>query len=132
MYFRISSSFSRWAPSPILGALFVEVLLCQSLSSLLNFLFLVKTKEAIPNDEERAGWSGKCYAWTNGVSGFLQFVVMPIAMKWVDPRYIWLVMPSAMILLCSEEGGKSSAPIRMGLWFDTLPFGTSLHNADAA
>lgn len=84
---------------PILGALFVEVLLCQSLSSLLNFLFLVKTKEAIPNDEERAGWSGKCYAWTNGVSGFLQFVVMPIAMKWVDPRYIWLVMPSAMILL---------------------------------
>eukprot|EP00563_Minutocellus_polymorphus_P015783 CAMPEP_0181057300 /NCGR_PEP_ID=MMETSP1070-20121207/20175_1 /TAXON_ID=265543 /ORGANISM="Minutocellus polymorphus, Strain NH13" /LENGTH=494 /DNA_ID=CAMNT_0023136701 /DNA_START=61 /DNA_END=1542 /DNA_ORIENTATION=+ len=88
---------------PILGALFLEVLLCQSLSSLLNFLFLVKTKEAIPNDEERAGWSGKCYAWTNGVSGFLQFVVMPIAMKWVDPRYIWLVMPSTMIVLVLRQ-----------------------------
>ena len=103
---------------PILGALFVEVLLCQSLSSLLNFLFLVKTKEAIPNDEERAGWSGKCYAWTNGVSGFLQFVVMPIAMKWVDPRYIWLVMPSTMLILVLRQClATQSSLLLVGLSF---------------
>ena len=103
---------------PILGALFVEVLLCQSLSSLLNFLVLVKTKEAIPNDEERAGWSGKCYAWTNGVSGFLQFVVMPIAMKWVDPRYIWLVMPSTMLILVLRQClATQSSLLLVGLSF---------------
>lgn len=56
LYVKARALFQR---VPILGALFLEVLLCQSLSSLLNFLFLVKTKEAIPADEERAGWSGK-------------------------------------------------------------------------
>ena len=104
----ISKARTLFRRVPILGALFLEVLLCQSLSSLLNFVFLVKTKEAIPNDEERAGWSGKCYAWTNGVSGFLQFVVMPIVMKWVDPRYIWVFMPSTMIILALSLATKSS------------------------
>ena len=56
LYVKARTLFQR---VPVLGALFLEVLLCQSLSSLLNFIFLVKTKEGIPGDEERAGWSGK-------------------------------------------------------------------------
>lgn len=146
LFVKASALFKR---VPILGALFVEVLLCQSLSSLLNFLFLVKTKEAIPGDEERAGWSGKvsscidivailfcglialiypnlhlcsaispihktkCYAWTNGVSGFLQFLVMPFVMRWADPRWIWLLMPATMIVLVLHQCLASNASLML-------------------
>mmetsp|Transcript_1011 Transcript_1011/g.2361 ORF Transcript_1011/g.2361 Transcript_1011/m.2361 type:complete len:493 (-) Transcript_1011:95-1573(-) len=115
LYVKARALFQR---VPILGALFLEVLLCQSLSLLLNFLFLVKTKEAIPADEERAGWSGKCYAWTNGVSGFLQFLVMPLVMRWADPRWLWLLMPASMILLVCRQCLQSNASLMLvGLSF---------------
>jgi ATP/ADP translocase len=44
---------------PILRAMFVEVILSQCLSSLLNFQFMVKIKEAIVDDEDRASWTGQ-------------------------------------------------------------------------
>jgi hypothetical protein len=44
---------------PILRAMFIEVILSQCLSSVLNFQFMVKVKEAIVNDEDRASWTGK-------------------------------------------------------------------------
>jgi ATP/ADP translocase len=43
---------------PVLGALCVEVLVCQCLSSLAAFLFVLKVKETIVDDEERAAWTG--------------------------------------------------------------------------
>ena len=43
---------------PILRAMFFEVILSQFLSSVLNFHFMIKVKDTITNDEERAGWTG--------------------------------------------------------------------------
>ena len=112
-----SSSLSVFAKArslfrrvPTLGALFVEVLLCQSLSSLLSYLLMMTTKEAIPDDEERASWSGRCYAWTNAVSGVLQFLVIPALMRRVDPRWVWLFMPTIMAVLVLQQGLTSGPP----------------------
>jgi hypothetical protein len=44
---------------PILGALCGEVLICQCLSSLLSFMFMMCYKEALQADEERASYIGK-------------------------------------------------------------------------
>jgi len=41
-----------------MGALFLEVLVSQSLSSLVNFSFMVKVKETVIDDKLRAGWTG--------------------------------------------------------------------------
>jgi hypothetical protein len=43
---------------PILRAMFFEVIISQCLSSLLNFQFMMTVKDAIQDDEERAGWTG--------------------------------------------------------------------------
>lgn len=43
---------------PVLGALCSEVLVCQCLSSLMSFLFIMQVKESISDDEMRAGWTG--------------------------------------------------------------------------
>uniref|UniRef100_A0A7S1BRZ9 ADP,ATP carrier protein n=1 Tax=Corethron hystrix TaxID=216773 RepID=A0A7S1BRZ9_9STRA len=44
---------------PVLGALYRETLACQSLSSVLNVMFFRRLTESVPNDGERAGWTGK-------------------------------------------------------------------------
>lgn len=44
---------------PILRSMFIEVILSQCLSSVLNFQFMVKVKEAIVDDQERASWTGR-------------------------------------------------------------------------
>eukprot|EP00543_Licmophora_paradoxa_P006707 CAMPEP_0202444332 /NCGR_PEP_ID=MMETSP1360-20130828/3453_1 /ASSEMBLY_ACC=CAM_ASM_000848 /TAXON_ID=515479 /ORGANISM="Licmophora paradoxa, Strain CCMP2313" /LENGTH=422 /DNA_ID=CAMNT_0049060305 /DNA_START=72 /DNA_END=1337 /DNA_ORIENTATION=- len=82
---------------PILKALCSEVLICQCLSSLVSFLFLWQVKETITNDQERAGWTGRCYALINGTSFFLQFFVIPWLVQHIDPRRLWTLMPVAML-----------------------------------
>lgn len=52
---RAIALFSR---VPILAALCVEVFFSQSQSSMLNSLFVMKMKDSIPNDDERARYTG--------------------------------------------------------------------------
>lgn len=82
---------------PVLGALFVEVIISQCLSSLVNYIFLYKLKISITDDSMRAGWSGNFYAWINGISGVLQFFVIPILLKYCEAHRIWIFMPTLML-----------------------------------
>ncbi|KAL7542137.1 hypothetical protein ACHAXR_011539 [Thalassiosira sp. AJA248-18] len=82
---------------PVLGALFLEVIASQCLSSLVNFIYLYKLKSTITDDAVRAGWSGNFYAWINGVSGVFQFCAIPILLKYFEARRIWLFMPTLML-----------------------------------
>lgn len=84
---------------PPLGALFCDMIAAQAFSSLLNFLFLLKAKNIIFDDSARAGFTGKRYAWINGISGVLQFFIIPIVTKIVDVRWLWLFMPVTMLCL---------------------------------
>jgi ATP/ADP translocase len=82
---------------PVLGALFSEVIISQCLSSLVNYIYLYKLKVTITDDALRAGWSGNFYAWINGISGVLQFFVIPILLKYCEAHRIWIFMPSLML-----------------------------------
>lgn len=86
---------------PVLGALFLEVIFSQCLSSLVNFIYLYKLKSTITDDDMRAGWSGTYYAWINGVSGLLQFLVIPLLLRKCKPHRLWLFMPMIMLLCTS-------------------------------
>lgn len=88
---------------PILRAMFFEVILSQFLSSLLNFHFMIKVKDTITNDEERAGWTGNCYAWINGISGVMQFFILPIATKKINLTWLWILMPSIMLFFTTMQ-----------------------------
>ena len=82
---------------PVLGALFSEVIISQCLSSLVNYIYLYKLKATITDDSLRAGWSGNFYAWINGISGVLQFFVIPVMLKYCEAHRIWIFMPSVML-----------------------------------
>jgi hypothetical protein len=56
LFTRATALFRR---VPVLGALCGEVLICQCLSSLLSFMFMMRYKETLQGDEERASYTGK-------------------------------------------------------------------------
>ncbi|KAL3787570.1 hypothetical protein HJC23_000058 [Cyclotella cryptica] len=93
-------AYSLFQRVPVLGALFLEVIISQCLSSLVNYIFLYKLKVSITDDSMRAGWSGNFYAWINGISGVLQFFIIPILLKYCEAHRIWLFMPT-MMLFCT-------------------------------
>lgn len=106
---------------PILKAMFFEVILSQCLSSLLNFQFMVTVKDAITDDEERAGWTGGCYAYINGISGAMQFLILPIITKRVHSSYLWLLMPSTMLLLTAIQFYQNNPSLALvGFTFLTM------------
>ena len=78
---------------PVLGALFCEVVSFQSLSTILNVCMVTQLKEALIDDAVRAAWTGRFYAYVNGVSGLFQFVLLPLFLKHGDITWIWRSMP---------------------------------------
>merc|ERR1711957_230272 len=79
---------------PVLGALLMEVLTFQTLSTLLNTCLLRKMQDVNwTNDSERATWNGKFYGLINGSSAALQFLVLPFILKKVSPGWIWKFVP---------------------------------------
>mmetsp|Transcript_15056 Transcript_15056/g.18361 ORF Transcript_15056/g.18361 Transcript_15056/m.18361 type:complete len:545 (+) Transcript_15056:231-1865(+) len=117
----IKSSMELFKRVPILGAMFCEVIISQCLSSLLNFQFVNEVKNSILDDKERAGWTGNCYAWVNGVSGALQFFILPFVVKRIGPRWLWLTMPLIMLVLTSIQFyAKEPSLSIVGLTFLTM------------
>ena len=94
IFYQARSLFQR---VPILGALFSEVIISQCLSSLVNYIYLYKLKASITDDAARAGWAGNFYAWINGISGVLQFFLIPLLLHYCEAHRIWLFMPSVML-----------------------------------
>mmetsp|Transcript_27760 Transcript_27760/g.40983 ORF Transcript_27760/g.40983 Transcript_27760/m.40983 type:complete len:224 (+) Transcript_27760:836-1507(+) len=81
---------------PVLGVLCVDVMLCQCLSAVVTFLFFRQVRQNIINDQERAGWTGNCYAWINGLSGVFQFFVIPMIVTRWNMLGLWAIMPAIM------------------------------------
>jgi hypothetical protein len=78
---------------PTLGALFFEALTFQSLSTILNTCLVTQLRDSVPNDADRAAWTGKFYASVNGLSTVFQFFIMPTLSKYAEPKTLWRLMP---------------------------------------
>ncbi|KAL3936478.1 MAG: hypothetical protein SGBAC_008216, partial [Bacillariaceae sp.] len=73
---RTSDLFQR---VPTLAYLFGEVISFQSLSTVLNICFVRQLKHQMPVDADRAAFSGRFYAYVNGISGAMHFFILPLA-----------------------------------------------------
>ena len=82
---------------PTLAALFGEVVAFQSLSTVLNICFVRQLKEHMPVDTDRASFSGRFYAYINGTSGLMQFFILPLARKYLEPKWVYRVMPLLLL-----------------------------------
>jgi hypothetical protein len=104
------TAITLFQEQPTLKALFLEVVSFQSLSTILNVCFVTKLKSAVSDDVARAAWTGKFYASISAVSGMAQFLVLPLLMSRVDPKWAWKCMPflpMACTAITSFQGDPS-------------------------
>lgn len=104
--------------SPTLAGLFGEVITFQSLSTVLNVCFVRQLKESIPADGDRAAFTGQFYAGVNGISGTMQFFVLPLLRKYLEPQWVYRFLPfflmplltyAAVVPASSDNGLKIAA-----------------------
>lgn len=95
---QVGEGVSLFRRVPTLGALFFETLCFQSLSTILSTCFVMELK-SIPNDKERASWTGNLYATSNGLSTIFQFFLLPELTRRMEPKQLWRLMP-LLPLIC--------------------------------
>lgn len=88
---------------PALKLLCCEVISFTSLSTLMSVCLLTKMKTSMPDDSVRAAFSSKFWLYTNAVSGCIQFFILPILFKFIEPRQVWLIMPTVVFLLSAYQ-----------------------------
>ena len=116
---------------PVLGALFCEVISFQSLATILNVCMVTRLKEALTDDAVRAAWTGRFYAYVNGVSGLLQFVLLPLFLKHGDITWIWRTMPLLPLictLITSMQASHASLNLLAFSFFATKVIDYALRN----
>ena len=107
---------------PTLAALFCEVISFQSLSTVLNVCFVRKLKEAMPLDQDRASFTGQFYAYVNGSAGVMQFFVLPLARKYLEPKWAYQLMPLLLVPFLVYATFQSIQEITSGLWITAAAF----------
>ncbi|KAG7348862.1 TLC ATP/ADP transporter [Nitzschia inconspicua] len=85
--------------SPTLTGLFGEVVSFQSLSTVLHVCFVRLLKETFPNDTARMAYTGRFYATINGCSAAMQFLVLPLARNYLEPKWVYRVLPLLILPL---------------------------------
>ncbi|KAK1748059.1 ADP/ATP carrier protein [Skeletonema marinoi] len=96
---QIREGISLFRRVPTLGALFFETLCFQSLSTILSTCFVMELNSSVPNDNERASWTGNLYATSNGLSTIFQFFLLPVLTQRMEPKHLWRLMP-LLPLIC--------------------------------
>lgn len=100
---KVSQAVALFRRVPTLGVLFAEVLSFQSLNTILNVAFVRSLKQDIVNDRLRAAYTGQFYSAINAVSAMLQFVVVPLCLKYTEPAMIWRLMPMIPLAVCLPQ-----------------------------
>ena len=79
-------------------ALLLEGVSFQSLGTILSVAMIRALKVQIPDDITRSAYTGRFYAGISGVSALLQFIVLPIGMRRLEPKHLWRLIPVLPIL----------------------------------
>lgn len=87
---------------PTLTALLAEVLAFQSLNTILTVALFTALPSQIPDDLARSAFTGKLYAAINGLSAVLQFAILPVVMKFLEPVWLWRIMPGLVLVACVQ------------------------------
>jgi ATP/ADP translocase len=99
---RLTQAVILFRRVPTLRALLCEVVSFQSLNTLLNIAFVRALQSAWPeNDVARSSYSAQLYTAMNLSAAFFQFVLYPLGLNRIEPRWIWRTMPLVPLALTS-------------------------------
>jgi ATP/ADP translocase len=105
---------------PALAALFGETISFQSLGTVLNVYFVRQLREHVSLDTDRASFTGRFYAYVNGVSAVMQFLVLPLARQIFEPKWVYRLMPLILMPPLIYAAFQSSSLMVAALGFFAL------------
>jgi hypothetical protein len=114
----LSKTGRMFRTSKTLAGLFGEVISFQSLSTVLNVCFVRQLKESVPIDTDRASYTGKFYAIVNGSSAVMQFLVLPLARRYLEPQWVYRFLPLLLMPLLIYSAIQPTP----SLWLASLAF----------
>jgi hypothetical protein len=97
---RLRDAVALFSRVPTLRSLAAEVLSFQGLNTVLSVTLMSVLPRHIPNDLARSAFLGRLYALINGLSGLIQFAILPAILKRTEPSFLWRVMPLIPVLVC--------------------------------
>lgn len=80
--------------------LFALILATQTVSLLLEISFQGVLQDAIPVADQQTAWSGRYFALLNAAALLGQFVLAPLALRFLSPRRIHVAIPVLHIAFC--------------------------------
>lgn len=110
---RFKKAVDLFRREPTLAGLLCEVLSFQCLNIIFNVAFVRSLKTSIPDDLARSAYTGRLFSLINGASAFLQFTVLPVVMKYTEPKYIWQFMPLIPLGLCLVQVFQNQASLAL-------------------
>lgn len=113
----ISKTTNLFQRVPTLAALFAETVSFQSLSTVLAICFVRQLKESMPLDTDRAAFTGGFYAYINGFSCLMQFFILPLARKYLEPQWVYRLLPALLLPMLVYLAFQSSS-----LWIVAAAF----------
>jgi AAA family ATP:ADP antiporter len=96
------------------------IALAQFAIALMNFKFNIQLETFFPDKIGKTEFLAQLYTFVNGMSLFLQLMVLPIALKVIKLKNIHLFLPSSylgliLLVLLLPYGGLW--PVALGFWF---------------
>lgn len=74
------------------------VVMSQVISANVMMMFQDILEKVLPDNDQQTAFSGEFFAWVNGVAGFFQFIVTPLALRFISLRLIHIAIPSVQLL----------------------------------
>lgn len=90
------------------------VVMAQSISSLLSYLFVTVVHDAIPHDTERATYTGRVYARINIGTMVCQWLILPVLVARLSRSavaWVWLGLPTALLLPVVQWVSSSTSSV---------------------
>jgi ATP/ADP translocase len=98
---------------PTLKFLFYEVVSFMGLATMQNLCLVKSLKLAVPCDAERTVWTSHFWAWVNGLSGCLQFFVLPTLFRIVEPRRVFPCLPLIIFVSTVYQSIQSDPNLKL-------------------
>lgn len=91
---------SLFRTHPALLALLTIVILSQVVATGLQLRFQGALQDAFPNADEQTAYSGSFHMWLNGTCIFFQFIITPLAMRFLRTTWIQISIPLVHLATC--------------------------------
>jgi AAA family ATP:ADP antiporter len=91
---------SLFRAHPALLALLTIVVLSQVVATGLQLRFQGALQSAFPNPDEQTAYSGAYHMWLNGICIFFQFVITPLAMRFLKTTWVQVAIPLVHLTTC--------------------------------